>query len=326
MRHRIQLLYLPFLLFLAGCPLKLSSGGNDTNVATSDSLKGSPLTSICQTGKNEIYITSGSGKVLSSTDGITFRSADPGNYELEGSYCDQSVTDKTHVWFAGSGGTILYYEGMQIVSQSSHVTADLHAMFGTSSLNVFAVGAGGAVTHWDGSTWTPQATSVDQALFGVGGRSSEVLAVGAHKTLLRYIPPGTLWDNRSTDLPLALPETTQLNAIWVASNGEAFVVGDGGKILHRSASLVWTEQTSGVEDDLLAVGGTSPSAVLAVGRRGTAVIYNGVKWMNVPNNAGTGFDLFSVLARSTNATLVVGNNGADGTILGITSQGLEKLL
>ena len=68
-----------------------------------------------------------------------------------------------------------------------------------------------------------------------------------------------------------------LYGVVAVSPSEAFAVGDGGVILHRSGGS-WTQMTSGTTQDLRGVWAASPTDVWAVGHAGTILRYNGSTW------------------------------------------------
>ena len=68
-----------------------------------------------------------------------------------------------------------------------------------------------------------------------------------------------------------------LYAVVAVSPSEAFAVGDGGVILHRTGGR-WTQMTSGTTQNLRGVWAASPTDVWAVGHAGTILRYNGSVW------------------------------------------------
>jgi hypothetical protein len=71
-----------------------------------------------------------------------------------------------------------------------------------------------------------------------------------------------------------------LYGVVAVSSSEAFAVGDGGVILHRTGGA-WTQMTSGTTEDLRGVWAASPTDVWAVGHGGTILRYNGSMWTAV---------------------------------------------
>ena len=77
-----------------------------------------------------------------------------------------------------------------------------------------------------------------------------------------------------------------MNGVWASSASNAFVVGQGGKILHYDGTA-WRAESSGTDKDLYAVWGTAPDNVLAVGGTqgfntgayfGVILHYDGTTW------------------------------------------------
>lgn len=129
------------------------------------------------------------------------------------------------------------------------ITANLFAVHGTASNDVWAVGSAGTVAHYDGCNWQPQAPFTSVALTGVyaapgtaGAASTAVYAIGVREI---YKWDGNTW---ATEAIPALPAGATLTAIhgiaatdvWAAAlyNGNPSCI-----ILHRSA-LGWAQDAS----------------------------------------------------------------------------------
>lgn len=101
--------------------------------------------------------------------------------------------------------------------------ADLNAVWGTSTSNVFAVGDGGTTVHFDGDSWRLMESGTSADLLDVWGWSGDkVWAVGRAGTILRS--DGSGWT------PVESGTTADLSAVWGPSPHDVYAVGDG--ILH----------------------------------------------------------------------------------------------
>jgi hypothetical protein len=60
--------------------------------------------------------------------------------------------------------------------------------------------------------------------------------------------------------------------VWGSSNGDVFVVGKNGTILHYDGSS-WSAMRSGTTNHLSGIGGSSDGEVFAVGETGTILHY-----------------------------------------------------
>ena len=159
----------------------------------------------------------------------------------------------------------------------------LNWVHGTSASDIFVVGDAGPALHFDGSAWTLQPTPTTEALWGVWGAApDDVWAVGGRgnassvATLLHY--DGDAW--ASVPLPeFQRPNVTALFKIWGTAADNVYAVGRSGVILHYQGES-WVEEASGTGDDLIALYGTSPNEIVAVGGRsnGRVTIWNGETW------------------------------------------------
>jgi len=90
------------------------------------------------------------------------------------------------VFVVGGNGTILHYDGIAWESMSSGTTLGFEEVWGNSGCNVFAVGLIGTIMRYNGRDWTPMSSGTTERLWGVGGNSERIFAVGNNKTILLH--------------------------------------------------------------------------------------------------------------------------------------------
>jgi hypothetical protein len=126
------------------------------------------------------------------------------------------------------------------------------------------------------------------------------------------VPPPYLASQDGWGLRLPLVESGEnLNGLWLSPAGQAWAVGDGGRILHSAAfGRDWRIVDSPTSEVLRAVSASSPADVWIVGENGTALHYNGkvLALVSLP----TSEDLFAVHAFSPSDVWMV---GAENTVL-----------
>ncbi len=93
-------------------------------------------------------------------------------------------------------------------------TANLHAVWGRASNDLWSVGANGTTIHWDGTAWSKAVSGTTNDLFGISGSTDtadDVWAVGTGGTIIRW--SGSSWSS--------VPSGTQtdLDAVWVSRDG-----------------------------------------------------------------------------------------------------------
>ena len=195
--------------------------------------------------------------------------------------------------------------------QTSPVAAQLNAIHGTGTTNVFAVGnspgAGSppAIVRWTGGpAWTnisPAGVAIGLNLYGVFVVSpSLAFAVGDTGTMLRW--DGTLWASILSGTP------NTLRGIWMVSGTDGWAVGDAGTIV-RWNGLAWAAETSPTANQLNSVQALTSTDVWAVGNGGTIVHRNGLGWTLVPS--GVILNLNSLYMLSDTEGWAVG--ASDGT-------------
>lgn len=97
------------------------------------------------------------------------------------------------IYAVGDGGYIGRDSGCptSLSRQTSNVTANLKAVYGTSSTNIFAVGDGGTILRYDGSAWRPMMSGTTanlRAIWGTPESDGAIWVVGQGGTILRYVP------------------------------------------------------------------------------------------------------------------------------------------
>ena len=327
-----------------GCPIGGSSGSSGGGASggvgpsppgdtgeEANSLLENPLSAICQTLSGVFYMASNGGKPLVYSDGLAVSVLEGTNLDLNGVACDRNSNVSTSVWFAGDGGTIIFYDGSVLTEQPSGTTEELNDISEITTDNVVAVGDSGTILRFSGSTWASQTNMDTDAndLFGVHVVSSAVgFAVGANKTFLSF--SSAAWQDESGLLPSSVLADTQLNDVWAtATGGEVFVVGDSGTILHRNGSI-WEVQESGTSQDLLSVHGAANNMVLAVGEGGVILSYDGTSWTQQTNPLEDPFIFTGALAISNSSAFIVGaetaSSTATGAVLGFVASGWAQLL
>ena len=148
-----------------------------------------------------------------------------------------------------------------------------------------AVGREGVVLtrQRENGDWRLQQTPTQEDLWGVwGARPDDLWAVGGRgqaegqAVLLHY--DGARW--LEVTLPeLERPRVWALYKVWGTAADDVWVVGQRGLLLHYDGAE-WSEHGAGTGEDLIALWGTAPDRIVAVGGRSSAVVarYDGKRW------------------------------------------------
>ncbi|MCA9595222.1 MAG: hypothetical protein KC776_18015 [Myxococcales bacterium] len=217
-----------------------------------------------------------------------------------------------------SEGAIQHFDGSSWQALSLGVSVPLlNWVTGFAANDITVVGNEGTVVHWDGATWSAQTTPTGEPLWGVWGAApTDLWAVGGSgratgvATLLHF--DGTSWESVALP-PLQKAGVNALFKVWGTSASNVWAVGQKGAVIHYDGSA-WSEQLVGASDDLIALWGTGPDFVVAVGGRsiGIASVWNGSEWKTESLAPVPGLN--GVWMRTQDAVHVVGAAGTLGVL------------
>jgi hypothetical protein len=193
---------------------------------------------------------------------------------------------------------------------NSPTTANLTDIWGVDNSQIYAVGNEGIILHFDGAIWSRQFSGTDANLRDVWGTAeNDIWAVG-HEGDTPWNPgDGVIlhYDGNSwTEVTSILVAVPPLIAIWGSSPQDIFAVGDEGAMMHYDG-FSWTAMTSGVSNSLYTVWGTGPSEVFAAGSDGTILFYDGSSW--TPMDSGTDEYIWAIWGTGSVNIFAAGGNG-----------------
>jgi hypothetical protein len=215
-----------------------------------------------------------------------------------------STISPTEVWIAGDSGTILRWDGSQVLLPVTGTAADLLALW-TQQGSVLAVGTGGVLARWNGASWSSAAlaAAAGKTLRAAWGTSlSNVWLAGDGGLLLRW--------NGAAASPVLSGVTDSLNGLWGSSAADVWAVGNGGRILHFDGNA-WSVHAQGsglTPSHLRAITGSGPSEIYCAGDAGTLLRFDGKAWSIV--NSGTVGTLQAMWSGRTEELLLAGQNAA----------------
>ena len=209
------------------------------------------------------------------------------------------------VFAVGDAGTILHNDGSGWTTMTSGTSVDLSDVWGSAHDDVFVTGDAGTVLHYDGDGWTPVPVEVTDPIGRMWGAADgagrvQLFAIvtegitallefndGFWHAIRRPSIPGI---ERFTDVtgiirPYSFPLADVL--ILVGENGGAF-----------EFYITWPEwyvMETGVQEDLVAVHGSTWFDLVAAGRSSTMIRHDGHKW--VPVEEVVGGDLLAIGSR-----------------------------
>jgi hypothetical protein len=208
-------------------------------------------------------------------------------------------SSKNDVWAAGSGGTIIHFDGTAWAPTPTAVKNTFHAIWGSSKNDVWvasatdtvfhSTGYAGAATEWQ-RVRTPLDDDTDAPLYTIWGTSADDVRIAGRSFVLRiegtedFINSNILTKTTLDDGGVAwqgTPGSASVLGLWGTSANDVWLVGDNssyapwqlGLTLHGTGgadgSITWTEVDSQSSVRLRAIWGSSANDIWAVGDIGT---------------------------------------------------------
>ncbi len=213
------------------------------------------------------------------------------------------------LWIVGNQATLLRFDGRGLLPLAPPTKLPLQAVWGSSDQDVYAVGAQGTIVHYDGSRFAALTPPTAAWLYAVAGSGEkDVWVVGNGGTILHNDGAGFK--------PMTGGGTLSLTGVWVGG-GEVFITGEKGTILRSSHGGPFVVSDSGITDSILAIAGTGPGDLWAVGEK-CALHFDGAKWSRLQNGiSDPNFSLTAVHAGGPTQVWAAGHAGLvmyyDGT-------------
>ncbi len=143
-------------------------------------------------------------------------------------------TSTSNIFGVGQSSRIVHFNGSLWQEMEANSAASLNDVWGDAPSNVYAVGHGGTVLHFNGIEWTLMQTPTTENLRSLGTTATgELCAVGTSGTII------CLENNAWVADPLG--QSDSLSAITGSKTGETFVITSRGKVFSRTESR-WLEQ------------------------------------------------------------------------------------
>ena len=203
-------------------------------------------TGVWGPSKGSVYVANSSGEVLHYGGGSgSFGLFNTGNIFPAG--CCNGIWgfSDTNFYVVG-GATVAHYDGTWHTQTVSATSPVLNAVWGSSANNLYAVGNGGLIVHNTGAndTWTQMTSGTTYDLRAISGSSAtDIYAVGyvagppSLPVILHY--DGTSWSTQSSGLAQG-----QLNSVYVAPDGEAWVGDLLTAVIYSNGNGTWLNESS----------------------------------------------------------------------------------
>ena len=222
------------------------------------------------------------------------------------------VTPEQDVWMFSDAGSYAKWDGFSWESAYvPQRQGSIRAMWGSSSNNLYFVGTNGTIVHYDGATFTRVASGTELDFTDIWGAKdpSKILAVANDQnyttlqTILVQIEDSAV---RSVAL---VPLTYPLSTVWFLPNRHYYVGGSGLYEKERLSDEFWANNLYSITRYYVTrIRGTALNDVWAVGAYGEVLHWNGLRWHSFRSATGLGNGAYTALAVDRNTVIAVGGN------------------
>jgi hypothetical protein len=253
-------------------------------------------------------------------------------------------SSKDDVWAAGSGGTVLHWDGLAWkptplpTETALPVKNTFHALWGSGPNDVWVASATNLIFHTDGfkngtATWVRAPAAVPSAfapapIYAVWGTGPDDLRFGGRAYRMRDTNGDVVVRNQVVKKTSAAgiewtgeSGTATIHGLWGSSPDDLWLIGDNrgtkgwqvGLTMHgtrHGEDLVWTEVDSRAAIVLRGIWGSSATDIWMVGDKGTIRHFgpNATEWAVV--ESPTTETLQAVWGAAPNDVWAVGESGA----------------
>ena len=250
-------------------------------------------TQVCTTeevGDDEfrgISGTSDDNVIAVGKDGTIFR-YDGANWSLMTNDVYEDLNDVevlgATAFAVGKKGETLQLVGNNWISLTGFTNKDLYGVWAASPTEVYVSGKDGTLFSYDGTSWTDLKnianTDKKEDLTDIWGYAYGVYAVDEEGVLYIYDRRTGAWlppDSSCADID----DADKFEDLWGDSNGNVYLVGKKRVYLYdgSSCTVIPTADEDSADEDLLGISGwTQDGSVIAVGKKGTVLEYDGISW------------------------------------------------
>jgi hypothetical protein len=153
----------------------------------------------------------------------------------------------------------------QLAKDPAAAAADLNAVAGTASNDVYLVGDNATILHGSGTSWSAMSSPAPS-----GSRLNAIWALAPSDLYIAGSGNLVMHNAGSGWVTQTAVGTTELRGVWGVA-GAIWAVGSGGTILKSTGGGSWTPETSGTPNELRAVFGTSATDLWVVGDGGVVL-------------------------------------------------------
>ena len=212
----------------------------------------------------------------------------------------------------GDGPAAWHWDGTTWERHTTGVTnVDLWWVFGIPGGPVFFGGSGGTILRYEGGTFTPMTTPATQTVFGIwGANADDVWAVGGNfggaGGAFAWRWDGDTW-TASTEVPAETASQGTVFKVAGRAADDVWMSGTAGLALHFDGAALTPETVAG--DDALFSVACATDRVVMVGGTASGVVaeYDGTSWETV---SPEGAPLLSGVAVRDDDAVAVGREGA----------------
>jgi hypothetical protein len=268
------------------------------------------LRGIWGSSATDVYVAGYDGIIRhSSGDGLWSPQPTPSNLTLTALW----GSGPHDLYAVGFGGAILHSTGNGTwTAQTSPETENLYALWGSGPSDVYAAGYSYVLHSTGDGMWKVSWQRLGATFGGLWGSSASNVYAAVTAGLIMQSPGNDMWATQTSQNP-----DVQMTSVWGASASNLYVASTPvngstvpGAIQRSTGSGTWTIDTVPSNNGLIALWGSGPSDVYAVGLGGVILHSDGSTWET--RKSPTTNDLLGIWGPSASEAYILGD---EGTIL-----------
>ena len=211
----------------------------------------------------------------------------------------------------GDGNNWIDYDIRDLIGNQN---IDVSKAWGINSNSMYFVGSGGNIVYYNGISWTKITSGTSLTFNDIYGSGGQILAVCIQfsppgEAIFN------IQGNNATQISSSPVSQHQFFSIWFVPDRQYYIVGDGIYQKNSLSDSTWRNGPLDITNyGTTKVRGNGTNDVFIVGAYGEFLHWNGARWMSFIAQTSLADGYYGSVAVSGNLVVAVGQNGIQAVI------------